>query len=68
MNKLLKKILSALSLTAFFSGSAFAEYTPLIASTDFDGIRTDVLTTAGGVVSIMLVVVGLAILIRTLGK
>lgn len=48
--------------------TAFADYTPLIASTDFDGIRTDVLTSAGGLISVIVVVVGLGILIRTLGK
>lgn len=47
---------------------AIAAYTPLIVSTDFDGIRADVLTVAGGVISILLVIVGLALLMKTLSR
>ncbi len=41
-----------------------ADYTPLITSTSFDGIRTDVTTAAAGIVSICLIVIGLGVLIR----
>jgi hypothetical protein len=40
-------------------------WTPLITSADFTGITTDVLTSASGIVSIVLVIVGLGFLVRT---
>lgn len=43
-------------------------WTPLIAGADFDGIRADVLTTATGIISVVLIVVGLAILIRAFSR
>lgn len=46
----------------------YADWTPLIASSDFAGIKTDVLTTAAGVVTILLIIVGLGILIRALNR
>ena len=45
-----------------------ADWAPLIASTDFDGIRTDVLTVAAGIVSIVLVIIGLAWLVSSFRK
>ena len=54
--------------SAFKGSLAMAAYTPLIVSTDFDGIRFDVLTVAGGVISILLVIVGLALLMKTLSR
>jgi hypothetical protein len=48
---------------------AFAtDWTPLIDPSDFDGLRTDVMTMCGGIISIALIVVGLAYLVRTLSK
>lgn len=47
---------------------SFAEWTPLIASTDFAGIHADVLTTAAGILSILLVILGIGILVRVLGR
>lgn len=48
------------------SGSRVTAFTwvPLITSDAFTGIHTDVLTTATGIISIMVVVVGIGILIR----
>jgi hypothetical protein len=43
-------------------------WTPLIAASDFTGIQTDLLTTATGMVSILLIVVGLGFLLRALFK
>lgn len=43
-------------------------WVPLINSSDFTGILTDVGTSATGIVSIILVVLGLGILVRTLGR
>lgn len=41
-----------------------AAWTPLIASTDLDPIRTDITTAATGIISVVLIVLGLGILIR----
>lgn len=43
-------------------------YTPLISSSDFTGIVTDVQTSAGGLISVALVVVGVGFLIRVFIK
>jgi hypothetical protein len=40
------------------------EWTPLIQSTYFDGIRTDLLTTVAGIVGCLLIVVALGILYK----
>ncbi|SHO45290.1 hypothetical protein [Desulfopila aestuarii] len=40
------------------------EWTPLIQASWFEGIRTDLLTTVGGIVSCMLIVVALGILYK----
>lgn len=42
-------------------------WTSLISSSDFTGIMTDVGTTATGIISVILVVLGLGILVRVLG-
>lgn len=57
--------LSALLLSVKMS---HAEWSPLIEAADFAGIRTDILTVAGGVVSVLLIVAGLAMLIRAMGR
>ena len=43
-------------------------WTPLINSSDFTGIMTDVGTTGAGIISIILIVLGLGILVRVLGR
>lgn len=45
---------------------AYAEYTPLISAADFTGVKADVTTCAVGIVGILVVVVGLAMLVRAL--
>lgn len=45
---------------------ACAEYTSLVSADDFVGIRADVMATAVGIISILLVVVGLVMLVRAL--
>jgi hypothetical protein len=47
---------------------AYADWTPLITSTDFDGMKADVLTTAGGVISVVLIIIGLSWLVRAFVK
>lgn len=44
----------------------YAEYTSLISGDDFTAIKTDVTTVAVGIVSILVVVVGLVMLVRSL--
>ncbi len=64
-----EKILAVLSaLFSLPSVAGAVTWTSLINSTDFDGVRADVLTTAGGVISVVLVVLGLGILIRVLSR
>jgi hypothetical protein len=42
------------------------EWTSLISATDFTGLRADVLSTAGGIISILLIVVGIGIIYKVL--
>jgi len=42
------------------------EWTPLISSSLFDGIKADMLTATGGIMMLCLIVVGGGILIRVL--
>lgn len=46
----------------------FFAWTPLISAADFTGIQTDLTTTAAGIVSILLIIVGIGILVRVLGR
>lgn len=46
----------------------FLAWTPLINTSDFAGIQTDLTTTATGIVSILLIIVGIGILVRVLGR
>ncbi len=65
----MKKILAVLgALFCLPSVAGAVTWTSLINSTDFDGVRADVLTTAGGVISVVLVVLGLGILVRVLSR
>ena len=63
----LKRILSVVSLILFgTNGLALAAdaYTPLISSSMFDGVRTDVNTAAAGIITILMIVVGLGLLVK----
>lgn len=55
----------ALSLIGFRS-PALAEYTPLIDSTWFDGIKTDVLTASTGILTICLIILGAGLIIKVI--
>lgn len=62
-------VLMGLTITTFAMGyypsTAFAvEWTPLISAADFVGIRSDLLTTAGGIISLLLIIAGLALLYK----
>ena len=63
----LKRILSVVSLILLgITGHALAttEYTSLISSDMFDGVRTDVNTAAAGIITILIIVVGLGLLVK----
>lgn len=47
---------------------ARAEWTALISSGDFTGIKTDVGTAAAGLISVCLIVLGVGMLIRAFGR
>lgn len=66
MNKLSMLFLSL--CLSIISVPAFAAWTPLITSDDFSGMQTDVLTAAGGIVSVVLVIIGLGWLVRAFVK
>ena len=57
-----------LSLTVAAPCFAVIPYTSLIDAGDFVGIQTDVLATATGIITVLLVIVGLGILIKVLGR
>ncbi len=64
---LLRRILIFVSLVLFgITGRALATtgYTSLISSDMFDGIRTDVNTAAAGIITILIIVVGLGLLVK----
>lgn len=50
------------------SGLCFAEWTPLLTSASFTGIEADVSTAVGGIISIALIILGAALLMRAFGK
>lgn len=63
----LRRILSVVSLILLgITGHALATtaYTPLISSDMFDGVRTDVNTAAAGIITILIIVVGLGLLVK----
>lgn len=51
-------------VTAFLPVNAFATYTPLVTSATFDGVRTDVTTTAVGIISVLVIIVGVSLIAR----
>lgn len=51
-----------------FPQPVLAAWTPLIATTDFDGIKVDVLTAASGIVAILLIIVGIGLLVKVLSR
>jgi hypothetical protein len=48
--------------------SAAYVWQALITEADFTGVRTDLLTTVSGIVTLLFIILGLAILYRVLGK
>lgn len=59
-----KRILAALTVL-LVPAQAFAQsWTPLITSSVFEGPRTDMLTAVGGIVTLLLIIVGIGYLSR----
>ena len=54
----------------FIAEKACADYTwqPMITSTFFDGVRTDMLAACAGILGLALIIFGLAMLMRTVGR
>ena len=48
--------------------SAYADWTPLVTSDMFTGIQTDVMTVAGGIISVILIIIGLSFLVKAMVK
>lgn len=48
--------------------AAHAEWTPMITADMFTGIQADVLTCATGILSVVLIVLGIGVLIRVLSR
>ena len=66
---LLLFIASAYAATLMIPCAALAAtWTPLIASTDFDGIRSDVLVACGGILAVLLIIIGVGLLVKMLGR
>lgn len=47
---------------------AHAEWTPLISSSNFSGIQTDLTTAAAGILACIVIVLGIGLLLRALMK
>ncbi|BCS53909.1 hypothetical protein [Geobacter sp. SVR] len=50
---------------------AFADvgtWTPLVTSTMFDGIHADMLTTSGGILSVLLIILGIGLIVKVLAR
>lgn len=58
-----KRILAALT-ALLVPAQAFAQWTPLITSSVFEGPRTDMLTAVGGIITLLLIIAGIGYLSR----
>ena len=61
-------VLFVCSLLALVPVSAFAVWTPIITAADFTGIMGDVQTTATGIISVLLIVLGVGLLARIFSR
>jgi len=66
--KMLKSALTMLVIIVMRPITVSADWTPLVTSSMFDGIRADTLTAVGGIMSVLLIVLGVGILIRVLTR
>ena len=44
------------------------EWTPMLSATFFDGVRADLIVAVGGILSLVLIILGLAILTKAFGN
>ena len=69
MKKRLLTILAPLIFLLSVPFLAWAEdWTPMVTSTMFDGIKADLLTMVGGIVTIFFIILGLVMLMRAGGR
>lgn len=61
----MKKVLALISFISI-PAVAFADWTPLVTSDSFTGISADVQTAAAGIMAVVLVILGVAVLMRIL--
>ena len=66
MKKGLSTFLALIGITV--PSLALAEWTPLITTTFFDGIKADMIVAVGGILGLALLVFGLAMLMRVTGR
>ncbi len=66
MKKMTGKIWKSLAALLLLPASASATFSwdPLIQSTYFDGIKTDMMTTVNGIILVALIIVGLGMLLK----
>jgi hypothetical protein len=60
----MKRFLKSAVMILGAPGAALADWTPLITSDSFTGIQTDVQTAAVGIMAVVLVILGVAVLMR----
>ena len=68
MKKRLLMILAPLIFLLSVPILALAEWTPLITSSMFDGIKADMLTMVSGIVTLCFIIIGLVMLMRAGGR
>lgn len=66
MRNLIRKFWKPLAVLLLLPASASAAFSwePLIQSTYFDGIKTDMMTTVNGIILVALIIVGLGMLLK----
>lgn len=65
------RLLLILAAATTFPATVFADqipWTPLITLDDFTGVRTDLLTTVGGIMAALLIIVGIGMLVKVLAR
>lgn len=63
-----KHLLMVLAFFVALKATVYAAWTPLIQSSDFTGILADIGATASGIISILIVILGIGILVRVLSR
>jgi hypothetical protein len=65
-----KRILTSVALlgVALPARAQAEDWTPLISSTFFDGVRADMVLAAAGILGLSLIIFGVVMLMRTVGR